>query len=121
MEWSDSQYRAIHEQGNLIVSAAAGAGKTTVLTERICSAVISGVSIERFLVLTFTRAAAAEMKQRIQSRLQKAVDECRDDSLRPFLLAQSVAVNSANISTIDAFCTRILHRHGHTIGLDSSV
>ncbi|MBQ3664096.1 MAG: UvrD-helicase domain-containing protein [Clostridia bacterium] len=121
MEWSDSQYRAIFEQGNLIVSAAAGAGKTTVLTERICSAVIAGVPIEQFLVLTFTRAAAAEMKQRIQSRLQKAVDECRDDSLRPFLLAQSVAVNSANISTIDAFCTRILHRHGHTIGLDSSV
>ncbi|MBQ6425417.1 MAG: UvrD-helicase domain-containing protein [Clostridia bacterium] len=121
MEWSDSQKRAIFEQGNLIVSAAAGAGKTTVLTERICSAVISGVPIERFLVLTFTRAAAAEMKQRIQSRLQKAVDECRDEAKRPLLLAQSVAVNSANISTIDSFCTRILHRHGHTIGLDSSV
>ncbi len=121
MEWSKQQERAIHEQGNLIVSAAAGAGKTTVLTERICSAVIGGMPIERFLVLTFTRAAAAEMKQRIQKRLQEAVNECRDDSLRPFLLAQSVAVNSANISTIDSFCSRILHRHGHTIGLDPSV
>lgn len=121
MRWTDAQRRAIDGRGNLIVSAAAGAGKTAVLTERICSLVAGGVSVDELLVLTFTRAAAAEMKLRIEQRLQRAVEETEDETLRARLLAEAGNVGSAHISTIDAFCTRILRRHGHTLGLASGV
>ena len=119
--WTESQKDAIFTQGNLIVSAAAGSGKTSVLTERLCELVSSGVPVERILVLTFTRAAASEMKQRILNRIREEVNTTADDKKRAFLLAELSAVNTANISTIDSFCTRILRRHGHTIGLDSSM
>jgi len=59
MRWTSEQQRAISSEGNLIVSAAAGAGKTAVLTERIVCRVASGVPLEQLLVLTFTRAAAS--------------------------------------------------------------
>ena len=75
MRWTEGQRAAIETQGNLIVSAAAGAGKTAVLTERIVRTIMGGVPVESVLVLTFTRAAAAEMKQRIADRLQRAVGE----------------------------------------------
>ena len=64
MNWTKEQQRAIEEQGNLIVSAAAGAGKTAVLTERVVRLVEGGMDIDRLLILTFTRAAAAQMKER---------------------------------------------------------
>ena len=121
MRWTDAQRRAIEERGNLIVSAAAGAGKTAVLTERIAELVAGGVSVDELLVLTFTRAAAAEMKLRIEQRLQRAVEETEDEVLRARLLTEAGNVGSAHISTIDAFCTRILRRHGHTIGMTSGV
>ena len=69
MNWTREQQRAIEEQGNLIVSAAAGAGKTAVLTERVVRLVEEGMDIDRLLILTFTNAAAAEMKERIQNTL----------------------------------------------------
>ena len=119
-KFTGDQIKAITESGNLIVSAGAGAGKTSVLTERICKCVLDGTPIEQILVLTFTRAAAAEMKGRIQKRLQEYVETC-DDSQRAFLLSQAVAVNSASISTIDSFCVRILRRHGHAVDLESTI
>jgi len=121
MRWTDAQRRAIDARGNLIVSAAAGAGKTAVLTERIAKIVAGGVSVDELLVLTFTRAAAAEMKLRIEQRLQRAAEETEDETLRIRLLAEAGNVGSAHISTIDAFCTRILRRHGHVLGLASGV
>ena len=69
MSWNDDQWLAIRTDGNVIVSAAAGAGKTSVLTERVLRLVQSGTSIDRMLILTFTRAAASEMKTRIAARL----------------------------------------------------
>lgn len=121
MRWTEGQRAAIEGRGNLIVSAAAGAGKTAVLTERLCSLVAGGVPVDRLLVLTFTRAAAAEMKQRISDRLQRAVEEAEDAAQRAYLLAQAAAVGSAYICTIDAFCTRIIRRHGHVLGLSASL
>ncbi len=117
MRWTTEQRDAIEKSGNLIVSAAAGAGKTAVLTERVCRLVADGVPVERLLVLTFTRAAAAEMKTRISARLAALAAEEPDDRTRARLFAEAAAVGRANISTIDAFCARILRRHGHTIGL----
>ena len=108
MRWTTEQRAAIGKNGNLIVSAAAGAGKTAVLTERICRLVAGGVPVERLLVLTFTRAAAAEMKARIASRLTALAAAEPDERVRARLFAEAAAVGRANISTIDAFCARVL-------------
>lgn len=117
MRWTNEQQQAISAEGNLIVSAAAGAGKTAVLTERIVSRVAGGVSVEQLLVLTFTRAAAAEMKSRIATRLNALAEETQDLSQARFLRRQARAVDGAFISTIHAFCARVLRRHYYAVGL----
>lgn len=115
--WTEAQRRAIETQGNLIVSAAAGAGKTAVLTERLTRIVASGTPVDRLLVLTFTRAAAAEMKQRIEKNLRDAAARAQTAEQQAYLRAQAGAIGRAYISTIDAFCARVLRRHGHRIDL----
>ena len=117
MRWTTEQRQAIATEGNLIVSAAAGAGKTAVLTERIVSRVAGGVPIEQLLVLTFTRAAAAEMKSRISNRLNELAEETEDPRQMRFLRRQARAVDGAFISTIHAFCSRLLRRHYYAVGL----
>jgi len=117
MRWTNEQQQAITSEGNLIVSAAAGAGKTAVLTERIVSRVASGVPMEQLLVLTFTRAAAAEMKSRIANRLNALAEETEDLAQMRYLRRQARAVDGAYLSTIHAFCSRVLRRHYYTLGL----
>lgn len=117
MNWTKEQRAAIEARGNLIVSAAAGAGKTAVLTERLCSLVAGGTDVNRLLVLTFTRAAAAEMKNRIARRLMALSSEADTPDKQRHLRAQAHAVTSANISTIHAFCARVIRRHSHALGL----
>lgn len=119
--WTEPQKRAIETPGNLIVSAAAGAGKTAVLTERLTRIVAAGTPVDRLLVLTFTRAAAAEMKQRMERKLRQAAAAEQDAERQAYLRAQAGAVGRAYISTIDAFCARVLRRHGHLIDLPPSV
>lgn len=119
--WTQDQKKAIETRGNLIVSAAAGAGKTAVLTERLTRIVASGTPVDRLLVLTFTRAAAAEMKQRIEKSLRDEAATAPDAAAQAYLRNQAGAVGRAYISTIDAFCARILRRHGHLIDLPPSV
>ena len=121
MAWTSEQQRAIESRGNLIVSAAAGAGKTAVLTERLFRLIEEGVPVESLLVLTFTRAAAAEMKDRIQRRLQKAAEEADAPERQARLYSAAAAVNRSSISTIDAFCTRIVKRYGHLLSLPPSL
>lgn len=120
MNWTIEQRRAIEEQGNLIVSAAAGAGKTAVLTERVVRLVEGGMDIDRLLILTFTRAAAAEMKERIQNTLQKRAAETTDETLKARLYRQSGRCPNASISTIHAFCARVVNRYFHLVGLSPS-
>ena len=117
MKWTASQQRAIWESGNRIVSAGAGAGKTAVLTERIVQMVLSGIPLNRILVLTFTQAAAAEMRDRIVGRLTQAADAEPDPDRASGLYDQIRQVGSCYISTIHSFCTRIIRRHAHRIGL----
>ena len=117
MRWTSEQQRAISSEGNLIVSAAAGAGKTAVLTERIVSRVASGVPMEQLLVLTFTRAAASEMKSRIANRLNTLAEESEDLAQMRYLRRQARAVDGAYLSTIHAFCSRVLRRHYYAVGL----
>ncbi len=115
--WTSEQLLAIQSEGNLIVSAAAGAGKTAVLTERIVSRIRAGSPVESLLVLTFTRAAAAEMKGRISARLSQLADEAETAEAMRFLRRQARNVDGAYISTIHAFCARVLRRHYHAVDL----
>lgn len=119
--WTEAQQRAIDARGNVIVSAAAGAGKTAVLTERLTQLVAAGTPVDRLLVLTFTRAAATEMKQRMEKRLRTAAAEAGDPEQQAYLRAQAGALGRAYISTVHAFCARVLRRHGHLLDLPPSV
>lgn len=115
--WTAEQRRAIETPGSLIVSAAAGSGKTAVLTERIARHILEGASPDDLLVVTFTRAAAAEMKKRIGDRLSAlAAQQQGDEAARLYGAAEGIG--RANISTIDGFCSHVLRRHFDIAGLD---
>ena len=101
--------------GGLLVSAAAGSGKTRVLVERLMSQVEAGVDIDRFLVITYTKAAAAELRGRIVEQLSQRMAQQPGDA---WLRRQSTLVYQARISTIDAFCTQLLREEGHRLDLD---
>ena len=119
MDWTTEQQQAIGREGcSLLISAAAGSGKTAVLTERIARLVANGANIEEFLVVTFTEAATAEMKRRITSRLFKAAKEEKNLSAATRLRAQALSVGRANISTLHKFCLYILRRNFPLLGLD---
>lgn len=119
MKWTAAQRAAIETDGcNLLVSAAAGSGKTAVLTERIVRLVREGTEIERFLIVTFTDAATAEMKRRIAARLYEAAQEEQELAQATRLREQALMASRANISTLHAFCLYILRRNFHLLGLD---
>lgn len=120
MAWTTEQQRAIDARGNLIVSAAAGAGKTAVLTERVARLVEQGASMDRMLILTFTRAAAGEMKGRIEDRLLLLAREAAGE-VQKRLRRQALLCRSAQISTIHAFCARVVNRHFHMAELSPGV
>lgn len=114
--FTPEQKRVIaHEQGNLLVSAAAGSGKTAVLVERILRLVQGGADIASFLVVTFTRAAADELRERLMLKLEEAVEQ--DESLKP----QLERVELASISTIHAFCLSLLTRYFEKAGVEPNL
>lgn len=111
-KWSNNQNKAINDIGtNILVSAGAGSGKTAVLTERIFQLVKKGYSISRFLVLTFTNAAAAEMKSRIRDKLLN--DKNFHDSLSD--------LEAAHIETFDAFALFIVKKYASSLHLSSDI
>jgi ATP-dependent helicase/nuclease subunit A len=118
MEWTNEQQQAIASRGSsLVVSAAAGSGKTAVLVERIISLIAcEGVDVERLLVVTFTRAAAAEMKSRIIARLTDiaTTDISRGDRLNE----QALKIDRASIGTLHAFCGEFLREHFNIVGIE---
>ena len=118
-KWTKEQQQAISLRNrNLLVSAAAGSGKTAVLVERVISMLLdkeNEIDIDRLLVATFTDAAAAEMKERIRQVLESHLE---DDPDNEHLQKQSVLVYSANISTIHSFCLSVIRDHFHEIDLD---
>lgn len=119
MKYTPEQLAAINKRGcDILVSAAAGSGKTGVLTERILAHLREGDSIDELLTLTFTRAAAGEMRKRIR---EKITDELRSASQeqRSFWQNQLDMLVDAPITTIHSFCMRLLRRHYNLIpGLD---
>ena len=118
-KWTNEQLSAIAQKGtNILVAAAAGSGKTTVLVERIIRKIINdNVDIDKILVVTFTNAAASEMRERILTALYKQIDE---DPLNQRLRKQIVLLNKASICTIDAFCLDIIRNNFFEIGASSN-
>ena len=119
VDWTREQRQVIESRSrNLLVSAAAGSGKTAVLVERIVRMVTEGehpLEIDRLLVMTFTRAAAAEMRERIQEAIEKKLEEQPDNG---HLQRQAVMAQYARITTIDSFCLYILKEHFDRLHLD---
>lgn len=117
-KWTAEQQAAIDARDcNLLVAAAAGSGKTAVLVERILQLILKDeVELDRLLVVTFTNAAAGEMRERIGAALMKALDENRGDSRH--LRRQMNLLPKASISTLHAFCIRIIRQYFHVINLD---
>lgn len=117
--FTQTQQQVIDERGkNLLISAAAGSGKTAVLVERIVKMVCDGenpVDIDRLLVVTFTNAAAAQMRERISRALQERLSR---DPANEHIQRQSTLLYNAQITTIDSFCLFVLRNQFHTIGLD---
>lgn len=119
MPFTQEQEQAINDHGkDILVSASAGSGKTTVLVRRVLNEILSGTSVDQLLIVTFTKAAAEEMKQRIKNELSKALRSANDK--RSYLRQQLNLIDTANISTIDAFCLEVIHRFYYTIDLDPS-
>ena len=117
--WTDEQQRAIDlRHCNILVSAAAGSGKTAVLVERIFSMLADTrhpLNIDNLLVVTFTNAAAAEMKERVEDRLAKSLDESPDND---HVARQLASIHSAQIMTIHSFCLYVIRNHFNEIDLD---
>lgn len=116
-QWTKEQLSAIETRNtNLLVSAAAGSGKTAVLVERIIQRITKDqVDIDALLVMTFTNAAAAEMRERIGEAIIKALDE---DPGNRNLEKQLTLLNRSSIMTIHSFCLEVIRSHFHEIGLD---
>ena len=119
MGWSKEQLAAIYTYDkHILVAAAAGSGKTSVLVTRIIERIIDesqAFSVDKVLVVTFTKAAAAEMRQRISMALEKELAK-KPHSLH--LKRQQVLLNAASIMTIDAFCQSIVKQNFHQLDLD---
>src|SRR5262245_30706224 len=113
-----SQQRAIERDGNVLVVAGAGTGKTRTLVERCLARVCDAtkpVSVDRVLMVTFTEAAAAEMRKRLREGLESRAEAHPDD---PRLAEQLALVDAARISTLHSFCLHLVREHFHELGLD---
>lgn len=119
VKWTKEQEKVINLRNrSLLVSAAAGSGKTAVLVQRIISMVTDEtdpLDIDRLLVVTFTNAAAAEMRERVGAAIENALEQ---DPYNQHLQGQLTLVHNAQITTIDSFCIRILRDHFHKIDLE---
>ena len=117
MKWTTDQENAIKASGNVIVTAAAGSGKTAVLVERVIRKLSdenNPVSADRLLIVTFTNAAAAEMRRRIEKAL---ADKCVEQPQNTYLLKQRLLISSADICTIDSFCIRLVRNNFSILGI----
>lgn len=121
MAWTEEQKRAIDARdSSILVSAAAGSGKTAVLVERILRKIMDEdqpCDVDSFLVVTFTNAAAAQMRDKITAQLEAALEQQPENE---HLMRQLLQVDRADIITIDSFCLRLVKEHFSLLDLDSA-
>ncbi len=118
--WTDEQWKAIYAEGqDILVAAAAGSGKTAVLIERLIQKVLAPedkrIDVDQLLVVTFTNASAAEMRNRMAEALEKAIAK---DPHNQFLRRQLSLIGKAQISTLHSFCLSICRQYAYMIDLD---
>lgn len=122
VKYTKEQEQVIYTRGrNLLVSAAAGSGKTAVLVERIIQIITdieSPVAIDELLIVTFTNAAASEMADRISLAIENKINDVDNDRIMNHLIEQLTLMSSANIMTLHSFCLSILKNYYHLIDLD---
>lgn len=118
VKWTKDQKKAIEERKcNLLISAAAGSGKTAVLVERIIQLLTQDkIDIDKLLIVTFTNAAAGEMRERIANAISKELE--KKDSDKIHLRKQINLLNKASISTIHSFCIDVVRKNFHLINVD---
>lgn len=110
--WTDEQWQAICTTGtNILVSAGAGSGKTAVLTERISEKIKDGIKLEQLIVLTFTNAAAAEMKERVRKKLMAIADQNENARL------ELENIDNAYICTFDAFSMQLVKKYHYLLNV----
>ena len=116
VKWTKEQALAINEKGeNILVAAGAGSGKTAVLIERIMNKILNEkIDIDKILVVTFTKAAASEMRERLLKSLYKEIEKNPDDS---YLQRQTMLLSKANICTIDSFCLDVVKNNFFETGI----
>ncbi|WP_188883475.1 UvrD-helicase domain-containing protein, partial [Alicyclobacillus cellulosilyticus] len=122
-QWSLAQRQAIEQRGaDMLVSAGAGSGKTTVLVERVLRCLVEdGHDLTQLLIVTFTEAAAAEMRDRIRQRLMQALADARarnEEALARRMYRQLALLEQARISTLHSFCLDMVRRHFLRLGLE---
>ncbi len=117
-QWTQQQLNSIYAtDGSVLVSAAAGSGKTAVLVERVINLITreeNPIDVDRLLIVTFTRAAAAEMRQRLSVAISSLLE---NDPYNPNLLKQKQLLYNASISTIDSFCSDLVREYFHTLSI----
>lgn len=120
MEWTKEQKAVIdNRNGTLLISAAAGSGKTAVLVQRILDWVVKdGKNIDEFLVVTFTKAAASQMRTKIRNALEELQERYPENQ---HLVRQLSLIHRASITTIDSFCKEIVNEHFQTLGIDPTM
>ena len=122
MKWTQDQQKVIDSRNcNLLVSAAAGSGKTAVLVERIIQMISdknNPMDIDELLVVTFTKAAAAQMRDKIAVALEKMLEQ---EPTNEHYIRQLNYIHKANILTIDSFCYQVVKEHFHVIGIDPGI
>lgn len=113
IKWTDAQSLAIDSRGDILVSAAAGSGKTAVLVERVMRMIESECNIDELLIVTFTRAAAAQMREKISSAISKSLESNPNNER---MLRQQILLEKTLICTIDSFCADVLKNNFHALG-----
>lgn len=119
MSATPEQLKAIKARGEVLVSASAGAGKTTVMIKRLADILEEGASLDNVLAVTFTKKAAAQMKEKLRKELIERLDS-GDGKSRENIRLQLSKINSADISTIHSFCARLVRTYFYVLKVDAS-
>lgn len=119
MSATPEQLKAIKARGEVLVSASAGAGKTTVMIKRLADILEEGASLDNVLAVTFTKKAAAQMKEKLRKELIERLNTVEGDK-RENIRLQLSKINSADISTIHSFCARLVRTYFYALNVDAS-